>query len=136
MMTNTGCALIGLAVWAIVLTFVLLGVRVNAIKNGSPPNGFDPTGKDMAGFGYRVTRAHLNMLENLAIPASLMLYAIAAGQTAITEGLACWVLYARIGQSITHFIGTSVALVSVRGTFFGVQLAICLIWAWKFWNAA
>lgn len=134
-MTNTGCALIGLAVWAIVLTFVLLGVRVKAILNGSPPNGFDPAGKDLTGFSYRVTRAHLNMLENLAIPASLMLYGIAADQTAVTEGLACWVLYARIGQTLTHFIGTSAPLVGIRGTFFGVQLAICLIWAWQFWHS-
>lgn len=134
-MTNTGCALIGLATWAIVLTFILLMVRVKAIIGGRAINAFDPSGKDLEGFGYRVTRAHLNMLENLAIPASFMLFGIATDQTVITEGLACWVLYARIGQSLVHLISTNVLMVNVRGTLFGVQLGICLFWAWKFWHA-
>ena len=134
-MSNTGGALIGLASWAIIQSFLLVTVRFVAIKSGHALNTFDPAGKDLQGFSLRVTRAHGNTLENLAILASFLLYAIAAGQTAITEALACWVLYARIGQSVVHMTSTSVPFVLVRATLFSAQLIICLFWAWKFWGA-
>jgi len=134
-MNNTGFALIGLASWAIIQSFILVGVRFGAVQGGHALNTFDPAGKDMQGFGYRVTRAHGNTLENLAILASFLLYAIATSQTAVTEGLACWLLYARIGQSVSHMISTSVPFVLLRANLFGAQLIICLYWAWQFWNA-
>ena len=87
-MSNTACTLIGLATWAIILSFVLVTVRLLAVKGGKEMNTFDPTGKDLSTLGQRVTRAHGNTLENLAILASFLLYAIATEQTAITEGLA------------------------------------------------
>ncbi|MEN9727786.1 MAG: hypothetical protein RL434_2152 [Pseudomonadota bacterium] len=134
-MNNTGCALIGLAAWAIIQTFVLVFVRLNAVRAGHPINTFDPTGKDLRGFAYRVTRAHGNTLENLAIFAGLLLYAIATSQTAITEGLACWLLYARIGQSVVHMFSTSAPFVLLRANLFGAQMIIGLWWAWQFWHA-
>lgn len=134
-MSNTGCALIGLASWAIIQSFILVTVRVTAIQGGKALNTFDPAGKDMSDFGYRVTRAHGNTVENLAILASFLLFALATDQTAITEALACWLLYARIGQSVVHMISTSVPFVMLRATLFSVQLIICLVWAWKFWQA-
>jgi MAPEG family len=134
-MSNTACALIGLATWAIIQSFILVTVRLLAVKGGQAMNTFDPAGKDLSTFGHRVTRSHGNTLENLAILASFLLYAIATEQTAITEGLACWVLYARIGQSVTHMISTSVPFVLIRANLFTVQLLICLFWAWKFWHA-
>ena len=134
-MSNTASTLIGLFSWAIVLSFVLVNFRLISIMGGKALNSFDPTGKDMSGFGYRITRAHGNTLENLAILIAPLLYAIATGQTAITEGLACWMLYARIGQSVVHIISTSIPAVVIRGTLLTVQLVIALIWAWKFWHA-
>jgi uncharacterized MAPEG superfamily protein len=135
-MNNTGTALIGLAVWAVVLTFLLVGVRMRAISGGKAMNTFDPEGKDMSGFSYRATRAHGNILENLAIFAALLLYAIATQRTAITDGLAMWLLYARIGQSVVHMISTSPPMVMVRATLFSVQMLISLWWAWQFMHAA
>ncbi|MGH8596225.1 MAG: MAPEG family protein [Gammaproteobacteria bacterium] len=134
-MSNSAYALIGLASWAIIQTFILLTVRLVAMRDGRAMNSFDPQGKDLAGFGQRATRAHINTLENLAILASFLLFGIATDQTAITEGLACWVLYARIAQSVTHMISISVPMVLLRATLFTVQLVICVIWAWDFWHA-
>lgn len=134
-MNNTGFALVGLAAWAIALTFLLVVVRSMALRDGRAMNAFDPAGKDMTGFGYRATRALGNTLENLAILASLLLYALVTEQTAVTEGLACWVLYARIGQSVVHMISTSVPFVMIRATLFGAQMVIGLIWAWQFLQA-
>ncbi len=134
-MNNTGFALVGLAAWAIALTFLLVVVRMMALRDGRAMNAFDPAGKDMVGFGYRATRAHGNTLENLAILASLLLYALVTEQTAVTEGLACWVLYARIGQSVVHMVSTSVPFVLIRATLFSAQMVIGLIWAWQFLQA-
>ena len=131
-MSNTASTLIGLFAWAIVLTFVLVNVRLLAVSGGKALNAFDPTGKDMSGFGYRVTRAHGNTIENLAILVTPLLYAIATNQTAVTEGLACWVLYSRVAQSIVHMLSTDKPAVLVRATLFSVQMVIGLIWAWKF----
>ena len=52
-MNNTGCALIGLVAWAIILTFVLVFMRLNAMRAGHPINTFDPTGKDLRGLAYQ-----------------------------------------------------------------------------------
>jgi uncharacterized MAPEG superfamily protein len=134
-MSNTAFALIGLATWAILQTLILVTVRLLATRSGHALNTFDPQGRDLEGFGPRATRAHLNTLENLAILASFLLYAIATQQTAVTEGLACWVLYARIGQSCVHMISTSVPFVLMRATLFSVQLIICLVWAGSFLQA-
>lgn len=134
-MSNTAFALIGLATWAILQSFILVTVRLLATRSGHALNTFDPQGKDLEGFGPRATRAHLNTLENLAILVSFLLYAIATQQTAVTEGLACWLLYARVGQSCAHMISTSVPFVLLRATLFSVQLVICLIWAGTFLQA-
>jgi hypothetical protein len=131
-MNPTACALIGLASWAIILTFALTAVRLVAIRGGKELNTFDSTGKDMTGLSFRVTRAHGNMIENLAIPASFLLYALATDQTTVTNGLASIVLWTRLGQSLVHLISTSKPMVLLRANLFGVQLIICLFWAWKF----
>ena len=133
-MSNTAFTVIGLITWSVLLSFMLVNVRLIALRDGRPLNSFDPAGRDLQNFGYRVTRAHANSLDNLAIPVGLLLYAIATEQTAITEGLASWVLFARIAQSTVHMISTSVPMVLARATFFSAQLIICVIWAWRFWQ--
>ena len=133
-MNPTACALIGLASWAIILTLALATVRLVAIKGGKELNTFDPEGKDLSGLAYRVTRAQGNMIENLAVPASFLLYALSADQTAITNGLASIVLWTRVGQSVVHLISTSKPMVLLRTSLFWVQMIICLIWAWKFYS--
>ncbi len=134
-MNTTGLALVGLASWAIILSLFLVTVRVNAIRSGKALNSFDPAGKDLEGFSYRMTRVHANMLENLPILASFLLYALATGQSAVTAGLAVWLLYARLAQSVVHMISTSVPFVMMRATLFSAQQFICLYWAWQFWHA-
>jgi hypothetical protein len=39
-----------------------------------------------------------------------------------------WVLYARIGQSLTHIVSTSVPAVMLRATLFFAQILIYLWW--------
>lgn len=129
-MTATGTALVGLVMWSVVLTVLLLVARFRLLPGRSDlkPNAFRPDGSDLDPFGQRVTRAHLNSLENLACAASLMLLAVATGQTAVTDGLAMWLLAARVGQSTVHMISTALPMVLIRATLFTVQVVIWVIW--------
>jgi len=133
-MTATGCALLGFVAWSILLSFTLVFTRAGAMSKGKALNTFKPSGDDLDNFGYRVTRAHANSVENLAIIASLLLYALATQQTSVTDGLAAVVFGARVVQSVVHIISISVPAVLIRATAFSVQLIIALYWIWQFWH--
>lgn len=135
-MTATACALLGFVVWSVLLTFVLVGVRAGAVRGGHALTTFRPEGTDLNDFGRRVTRAHANSLENLAIMTSLLLYAIATDQQALTNGLAALAFGARVVQTVAHMASGSTPAVLVRATAFSVQMVIALVWAWRFWSAA
>jgi uncharacterized MAPEG superfamily protein len=123
--------LVGLALWSVAMTFVLVGARVSS---GKELNSFKADGNDLGAFGLRVTRAHANCLENLALPAAIILLAMvqAQGQPAITDALALVFLASRIGQSLVHMLFTqSVPIVVVRATLFVVQHVIIIIWGLK-----
>jgi hypothetical protein len=68
--------------------------------------------------------------------ASLLLYANASDQQAITNGLAAVAFGARVVQTAVHVTSGSVPAVLVRATAFSVQMVIALVWAWQFWTAA
>ena len=133
-MSATGCALLGFVVWTVLLTFMLVFARVGAAQRGHPLNTFSPDGKDLGDLGKRITRAHANSLENLAIMASLLLYALATDQLAVTNGLATLAFGARVVQTVAHVASGSTPAVLVRATAFSVQMVVALIWAWGFWS--
>ena len=60
----------------------------------------------------------------------MVLAAAAMGQSAVVDGLAAWVLYARVAQGVVHLIGTSFILVLLRATFFLAQLGLIAYMAW------
>lgn len=125
--------LLGLIVWTIVLLFVLVGTRAKLIVGGKLV--FDQQGADLPGIGARITRAQSNSLEWLTIPAALLLYAIATNQTAVTDGLAIFVLSARVAQSIVHIAAITRLAVFARASIFSAQAIIWLIWTYGFYNA-
>lgn len=124
--------LIGLISWSIALTFMLLGVRGAAMMKGHAFAGFAQDGGDLGGFAERVTRAHGNSLEWLVVSAALLVYALGTGRTEVTDGLAMWVLYARVIQSIVHMGSVSTPAIAVRGTMLTVQIVIWIIWMVNF----
>lgn len=132
-MSASAVCLLGLIVWSIVLLFVLLGARGKSVFSGQLV--FDQQGADMPGIRARITRAQANSLEWLTIPAALLLYAIATEQTAITDGLAMIVLYARLGQSVVHIMSVALPAILVRASLFTVQIVIFLMWTYGFHNA-
>ena len=121
-------ALAGFAGWTLFLLLTVANLRMANFFTGKKAiNAFSPTGEDLPGFGQRVTRAHLNSVENLPVFAALVVAAGFSGQLSIMEGTVMYVLYARIGQSIAHMVSTAPVIVWLRATFFFVQV---ILMAW------
>ena len=133
-MSASVVCLFGLIGWSIVLMFVLLGARTKYFIGGQLI--FDQQGADIGGATQRITRAQANSLEWLVIPAALLVYGIATGQSDVTEGLAMVVLGSRIVQSITHMMSVSLPAIALRATLFTVQVVIWIIWTYGFYCAA
>jgi uncharacterized MAPEG superfamily protein len=128
-MTPTALALLGFALWTILLVVTLGFYRTGLVFGGKKKsNEFKPSGEDLEGFGYRATRAHANCYENLPVAGAVLLFAIATNQTAITDPLAFAFLGARVLQSLTHLASTSRIAVLLRFAFFIVQIVILVFW--------
>ena len=123
---NAMTALIFFTGWAFLLILIVFGYRGVRLLGGTPinawPRGNKPT--DDAGFIKRIEDAHANTLENLPIFAVLVLAAQALGKTAVTDPIAMYALYARVGQSTIHAIGTNQLLVLIRATLWLIQLIV------------
>ena len=120
------CALLGFTAWTLLLVmgvFLYRGVRfLGGTAINSWPRGVkSDTDAPLVG---RIADAHANCLENLPIFAVIVLTAGALGRLEAIGTLACYVLYARIGQSLAHLSGTGKLNVLVRATFWSAQLAL------------
>jgi uncharacterized MAPEG superfamily protein len=128
-MRGTATALVGFAGWFALLSIVLGLYRLRFVMGGKPVNAFASDGQDLDPLGHRLTRARNNCYETLPLFAAIALGASISGRLDVTDPLAMWVLYARIGQTLTHIVSTSVAAVQVRGAFFFAQMLIYIWWA-------
>lgn len=131
-MSKIEIALIGYAT----LTFLLLVLIVSrrtffTLSGKKAANTFSPLGDDLSSFDQRLARAHANCVENLPIFAVVALYSIFFQYQAITDNFAIVFLAARIGQSVTHIISTSIPAVFIRFAFFAIQLLIMAEWLWS-----
>lgn len=127
-------ALIGFAAWTLVLMAVAVGWRVVEVLRGKPANSWGRgSTTERPPFITRAEHAHLNTLESLPVFAAIVLAASLLDKSALVDGVAAWILYARIAQSVTHLVGTSHLLVLVRATFFGIQVGL---FAWLLWGLA
>ncbi|MCC6763623.1 MAG: MAPEG family protein [Deltaproteobacteria bacterium] len=128
-MTPTATALLGFAGWYLLLTFALGIFRSGLVLSGKKAaNTFASDGSDVGAFGRRLNRARDNCYETLPLFAAIALAASIAGKLAVLDPLAPCVLYARIGQSVTHLVSTSIMAINVRFFFFIAQVAIYAIW--------
>ena len=129
-MSATALTICGLIMWSVLLSFVLVSVRAGSVIRGEKAlNEFKPDGLDLAEAGLRVTRAHANSLENLALPIGLLLLALITNNAPITNGLAMTFLGCRRLQSVVHMSSTSPPMVMARASLFAVQMVILIIWA-------
>lgn len=128
-MTTPLYALTGFVFWTILLVFGLGFVRVTAVlRREKQPNEFPLGTQDNADLHWRLNRAHLNCVENLPLFAAVVLIGALVGTTSTTlDNLARVFMVARICQSLVHIASVSNAAVTVRFTFYVIQL-FCLAW--------
>lgn len=123
-------ALVGFAAWTLLLVLIVVGWRVSKVLTGIPINSWtrgalsEKPGSEKPGFVTRAEHAHLNSLENLPLFAVAVLAAAATGKMAAADGVAAYVLYARVAQSLTHLVGISQPLVMIRATFWTIQVVL------------
>lgn len=135
-MTPTLFALFGFVAWSLALLVLMESIRAKMVLTGEvPANGFQPDNANLSPFMQRMARAHANCIEGLPIFGGLMLIALVAGQSAVTDSLAMIFLGARIVQSLIHLSSLSVTAVWVRFSAFAVQTAIGVYWAFGLFAA-
>ena len=120
-----------LAPLVVLLLLVLMeAIRTKLVVSGAvPANGFNPENSNLSPFMQRLARAHANCLEGLPVFGGLMLVAVVAGRSAVTDPLAGVLFGARVVQSCIHLASTSSPAVSARFTAFAVQVGIAVYWA-------
>ena len=125
-------ALTAFIAWTLLLLALMEVMRTRLVMRGKvPANGFTPDNANLSPFMQRLARAHANCVESLPVFGGLLLVAVAAGRTSITDPLAWWLLGARVFQSLVHLVSVSSAAVTIRFSAFAVQLAIGLYWAFS-----
>lgn len=129
-MTPTLAALAGFIAWTLSLLVVMEAIRSKmVVAKEVPANGFRPDNANLSPFMQRLARAHANCLEGLPIFGGLMLIAVVAGKSSLTDPLAFVLLGARIVQSTIHLASLSPTAVTLRFSAFAVQMGIGVYWA-------
>lgn len=117
--------------WSLLLLILMEALRTRLVVKGTvKSNAFAPDNANLSPFMQRLCRAHANCLEGLPIFGGLLLVAIATDRTSVTDGLAPWLLVARVVQSSVHLLSLSVTAVNARFFAFAVQMGIAAYWVW------
>ena len=131
-MSHTLLALLGFICWTLALLVLMEVIRSKLVLTGEvAANGFNPENSNLSPFMQRLARAHANCLEGLPIFGGLMVVAVLAGKSSVTDPLAYALLAARILQSTIHLASTSSTAVTARFAAFAVQMSIAVYWAVK-----
>lgn len=131
-MSTTLLTLLGFTSWTLALLVLMEVLRSRLVLTGAvPANGFNPENSNLSPFMQRLARAHANCLEGLPVFGGLMILAVLAGKSAVTDPLAYALLGARMVQSCVHLASTSAMAVTARFAAFAVQLTIAVYWAVK-----
>ncbi len=129
-------ALLGFISWTLFLLVLMEVIRSKLVLTGAvPANGFDPENTNLSPFMQRLARAHANCLEGLPIFGGLLILAVVAGRSQVTDPLAYVLLAARVAQSLIHLWSTSPAAAMARFTAFSVQMGIGVYWVVRLYGA-
>jgi uncharacterized MAPEG superfamily protein len=126
----TAIAFLGYVLLTMILLIMIVATRSYLVsKDNREANSFAPDAANEPPFLSRLTRAHANYYECFPFMGGLLLYALATGNTSVTNGLALYLLAARGIQSIIHLVSCTAAAVQIRFAFFIVQLIITGYWS-------
>jgi uncharacterized MAPEG superfamily protein len=131
-MNPTLTALVGFIAWSLFLLVLMEAIRSKLVLTKAvAANGFTPDNSNLSPFMQRLARAHANCVESLPVFGGLMLVAVLAGKSSITDPLAYALLGARILQSIIHLSSLSALAVTLRFSAFALQMGIGVYWAFR-----
>ncbi|MCW7536741.1 MAPEG family protein [Aquabacterium sp. A7-Y] len=122
-------AVLGYAGWTFSLLIGIAWMRASLVLRGRRrANSFGPWGDDVSPFSARLCRAHANCVENLPVFVAVILAAVGAGRSDITDPLALGFLAARIAQSGVHLWSVSSRAVAWRFAFMVAQMLVLCFW--------
>lgn len=131
MPSTSAFVLIGFIGWSLLLLVIMEASRARLVLQGAiAANEFRPDNLNLSPFMQRLSRAHANCLEGIPVFGGLLLIALAIDRTRVTDGLAPWLLVARVIQSSIHLSSLSVLAVNARFLAFLVQIGIGVYWVW------
>ncbi len=129
-MSATAFALLGYVSWTLLLVLVMESHRTVLVLSGRhAPDTFKPDGTDVSPFAHRLARAHANCYEHFPVIGGLLLLALVTGHSVVTDGLALWLLAARVAQSAVHLAAAGPTAVQIRFSLFAIQLVIAAWWS-------
>jgi uncharacterized MAPEG superfamily protein len=122
-------ALVFYALWAIALVLMVAADRILLVIRGAArADSFTPGVPHGSDSYWRINRAHLNTIENLAIFATIVLSGWVVGMETLTfNRLAVIVLLARVIQSVIHIVSGSVLAITFRFSAYAAQI-VCEVW--------
>jgi uncharacterized MAPEG superfamily protein len=128
-MNPTLTALVGFIACSLFLLVLMEAIRSKLVLTKAvAANGFTPDNSNLSPFMQRLARAHANCVESLPVFGGLMLVAVLAGKSSITDPLAYAFLGARILQSVIHLSSLSALAVTLRFSAFAVQMGMGVYW--------
>jgi len=118
--------------WTLVLMLLYAFPRVPQMLSGKKlPNAWERSEPNTdPPLLVRAKAAHANCIENFPLFAAVVCIAALMHKSAVVDGLAAYLVGARIAQGVTHLIGTSFMLVLIRATFFLFQVALIFFFLW------
>ena len=131
-MNSTLTAFVGFVAWSLFLLVLMEIIRSKLVLTKAvAANGFTPDNSNLSPFMQRLARAHANCVEGLPIFGGIMLVAVLAGRSSITDPQAYAFLGARILQSAIHLSSPSAPAVTLRFSAFAVQIGIGVYWVFR-----
>lgn len=121
--------LIGFTLWTLGLGVSLTSFRSVQVLLGKKKSNEFPAGiQHGSDFNWRLNRAHLNSLENLPLFLAVVFLTANLGMIdSFVNQAGIVILGARVLQSLTHLISTSVLAVNIRFTFYTIQIVTYIV---------
>jgi uncharacterized MAPEG superfamily protein len=124
--------LTALIAWTLILVVLMEGLRARFLATRTiAANEFKPDNSNLPPYMQRLARAHANCVESFPIIGGALIVALLTDRAGVTDGLAPWLLVARLIQSSIHVVSTSVLASYLRFLAFVVQMAIAVYWVWE-----
>nr|WP_232374145.1 MAPEG family protein [Leptospira chreensis] len=121
--------MIGFTLWTLGLGVSLTSFRSVLVLLGKKKSNEFPAGiQHGTDFNWRLNRAHLNSLENLPLFLAVVFLTANLGMIdSFVNQAGIVILGARVLQSLTHLISTSVLAVNIRFTFYTIQIVTYIV---------